>query len=211
MSHVSKEILEAPAGVGVGVAYNPIPDRDYIRYMILEPGKDEEPLVCSLHISSLHVIRPYEALSYVWGSDQRDHEIISGGHIINITANLSSALRRVRLPTEPRTLWADSICINQADIVERGTQVLLMGRIYSQASRVLIYIGPSSDGHGEAAASLLSELDVMITNGIKDAGFSWNAFPFPDPEERDRLLADKRWESLLTMTQQPWFHRGWVI
>jgi hypothetical protein len=54
-----------------------------------------------------------------------------------------------------------------------------------------MYIRPSSDGHGEAAASLLSELDVMITNGIKDAGFSWNAFSFRDPEERDRLLEDK--------------------
>ncbi|KAM3064776.1 hypothetical protein ACMFMG_008361 [Clarireedia jacksonii] len=153
----------------------------------------------------------YEAISYVWGSNQRNHKIRSAGRIINITANLDIVLQRIRLSTAPRILWADSICINQEDVAERGKQVELMGKIYSKASQVLMYIGSDNDGHGEAVASLVSELDVMILREIERAGHSWNAFPSLSAEERGRFLADRRWNSLLIMTQQPWFGRGWII
>lgn len=34
------------------------------------------------------------------------------------------------------------VCINQADIEEKGHQVKQMGRIYSNATRVLIWLDP---------------------------------------------------------------------
>ena len=109
---------------------------------------------------------------------------------------------------EPRTLWADSICINQEDLAEKGLQIALMGRIYAKAKRVLIYLGDDHDGHAHAAASLLSELNEMV---LKNAVGSCNQFPYLDSDERERLLADERWRPLLAMTEQPWFGRGWVV
>jgi hypothetical protein len=38
-------------------------------------------------------------------------------------------------------LWADAICINQMDPVEKASQILHMGEIYSQAHRVVVWLG----------------------------------------------------------------------
>ena len=39
-----------------------------------------------------------------------------------------------------RLLWIDAICINQTDIDERNAQVAIMGDIYKEASRVLVWL-----------------------------------------------------------------------
>ena len=189
-------------------AYQPLPKGDSIRYIDLKPGRPEEPLVCSLHISRLRQMRSVEAISYVWGSSARHCEITCNGETIYITSNLQTVLRRFRLLQESHTLWVDSICINQEDLAEKGLQIALMGRIYHKAKRVLIYLGDDHDGHAHAAASLLSELNEMV---VKNAFGSYNRYPYLASDERDRLLADERWRPLLSMTRQPWFGRGWVV
>ena len=50
------------------------------------------------------------------------------------------ALRRIQIE-EPRIIWVDALCINQANIEERSHQVSLMGQIYGQASTVLLWSG----------------------------------------------------------------------
>lgn len=41
-------------------------------------------------------------------------------------------------------LWVDTLCINQTDLQERSHQVNMMGKIYSKADRVLIWLGEES-------------------------------------------------------------------
>lgn len=41
----------------------------------------------------------------------------------------------------PRLLWVDAVCINQADVEERGRQVRIMDRIYSGCVEVLVFLG----------------------------------------------------------------------
>lgn len=55
-----------------------------------------------------------------------------------------SEFRRQSYPSSP-IFWVDSICINQRCIHDRNEQVQLMGKIYSQASLVRIWIGIESD------------------------------------------------------------------
>ena len=72
-----------------------------------------------------------------------------------MTRNLATALRHVkdnwsthfpsRLLRDFR-LWADALCINQADIAERGRQVLLMADIYSSAELVFAWLGSGDIG-----------------------------------------------------------------
>jgi hypothetical protein len=50
------------------------------------------------------------------------------------------ALDNLRSRTEVRTLWADAICINQADTSEREQQVQLMHKIYTNAQNVCSWI-----------------------------------------------------------------------
>ncbi|KAM7188119.1 Heterokaryon incompatibility protein (HET) domain containing protein [Naviculisporaceae sp. PSN 640] len=85
---------------------------------------------------------------------------------ISITRNLSLALRSIRKPSpndpypwvfqegimnlreRPRFLWADAVCIDQADsnvsAAEKHVQIPLMGKVFSLAKCVLIYLGPES-------------------------------------------------------------------
>ena len=132
------------------------------------------------------------------------------GATVYITSNLQKVLRHVRLLQKPRTLWADSICINQEDSAEKEQQLALSGQIYAKARRVLIYLGDDPHGYASAAASLLSELNEMVLKNTVSS-YSYNQFPHLEPDERERLLADERWTPLLAMTQQPWFGRGWVV
>ncbi|KAF9770312.1 hypothetical protein IL306_012167 [Fusarium sp. DS 682] len=65
---------------------------------------------------------------------------------IPITESLETALRHFRKPDEIITLWIDQICINQGDNREKGQQVAMIGRIYSAAKQVLVWLGPVQDG-----------------------------------------------------------------
>jgi Heterokaryon incompatibility protein (HET) len=46
---------------------------------------------------------------------------------------LTKALTAFRLPFTSRRIWVDALCINQNDIVERQSQVRLMGAVYGTA------------------------------------------------------------------------------
>lgn len=58
-----------------------------------------------------------------------------------VTVNLESALRDLRYPSHRKTIWADAICINQVDLIEKNHQIPLMGDIYRKASGVVAYLG----------------------------------------------------------------------
>jgi hypothetical protein len=188
--------------------YDDLPQDGHFRYLTLQPGIGEEPLQCSLHTASL-AEEDFEAISYVWGSPTRDQEITCDGHTMKITRNLSEVLRRVRLPETPRRLWADSTCINQDNLKEKGHQVAIMGQIYRAAKRVLIYMGSDENSHGPQLCSLLDDVNKMIYDTCKRIDMSWNSFPFPG--EDDPILVDARWESMYHLLSEDWFSRGWVV
>lgn len=93
----------------------------------------------------------FHALSYVWGSGTEEGRINIHGHVVPVTSSLATVLRHFRahhyafLQLHSLPLWIDAICINQADLDERSQQVRLMGRIYRQASRVLLWIGEGDE------------------------------------------------------------------
>jgi hypothetical protein len=209
MSPQNLEPLEGRSNPQSGTyIYDKLPRGDVFRYLILEPGVEEEPLRCSLHTATMSETQ-FEAISYVWGSSNRDQDILCDGDIMKITTNLSKVLRRVRLLNAPRKLWADSICINQDDWEEKGHQVNIMGEIYRLAERVLIYMGPDEGGHAPQLCSLLDDVNQMINNTCEQIDMSWDSFPYPDKDAP--ILVDSRWESMYHLLTQDWFRRGWVV
>jgi hypothetical protein len=132
--------------------YTPLPRQPgAIRLLRLLPDSDEDsPIRCSLFIYDLQewTERPhlYEALSYVWGDPNRVLPIYISEYIVNVTENLHAALRRLRDNYFERVIWVDAMCIDQQNPDEVKSQILLMARIYSQASRVLIWLGLAADG-----------------------------------------------------------------
>ena len=191
-----------------GYQYKKLPRGDYFRYLVLHPGTGNEPLECTLRKAKI-TNTTFEAISYVWGSNSRDQEVICKDATIRVTRNLANVLRRLRSPHKPRNLWADGICIDQDNTEERGHQVAIMGHIYRAAERVLISMGPDDNGYGSSLCTLLKDVDSMIEKGCMEVENTSKFFPWPDPD--DPILRDHGWYSLYHLLGQPWFSRGWVV
>jgi Heterokaryon incompatibility protein (HET) len=125
--------------------YDAIPTPGMIRVFDLNSGKGDEPLSCNLRTVRTDEAPPYEAISYVWSDPARTAKLMCSGKEMFITWNLSDGLRRFRRTSDTRLLWADAICIDQSNVHERGAQVAMMGLIYHDAIRVLVWLGPDED------------------------------------------------------------------
>jgi hypothetical protein len=66
----------------------------------------------------------------------------------HVRKNLFDALLALRNSTSARTMWVDVICIDQANTKEQNEQVVLMGQIYSSASRVIVWLGVADEETG---------------------------------------------------------------
>ena len=122
-----------------------VPERREIRILTLAPGTGDDVLhgdltVDSLNYDDLH----YTALSYTWSGPVSENVIIIGGLPLRITENLELALRRFRGPIRSKNMWVDAICINQSDNEEKSVQVSLMGDIYANATRTMVWLGEQS-------------------------------------------------------------------
>lgn len=179
------------------------------RYLVLNPGQVDEALTCSLKNCALDEAPGYEAISYVWGVPPGDETIRCDGRKLKITKSLANVLKRMRLMSEPRVLWADAICINQEDEKEKGHQVALMGQIYRGAQRVLIYLGEDEAGHAKPAIAFAQDIDEEIRSTCSRIDGPWAALPWLKPDHP--FLDDTRWKSLAALYHCPWFGRGWVV
>lgn len=184
-------------------AYTAIEAPQTARVLTLQPAATQyDPLFGSLN--TIHLDSPsrpsYETISYVWGKPVLSDIIILDGTIHWLTRNLASALRRVRRKKESRVVWADQVCVNQKDFVERNQQVKLMGKLYKEAANVLVWLGEDDEGMSEKTTDLLKELDVVFEGkmGARDgkASDSYDA--------RLMQISENRWMALRTMTFMPW-------
>lgn len=127
------------------VQYNPLdPQKSEIRLVTLLPGKPRDAIRCTLSTASLDSPPEFTALSYVWGNPSETKPIILDGEPFDVTVNLEAGLRAMRKQSERCVLWIDAICINQKDVQEKNVQVPQMGRLYSTAPAVLVWLGPSN-------------------------------------------------------------------
>lgn len=123
---------------------------------------------------------------------------------------LHDALQRLRFTATIRRLWADSIFIHQQNAEEKAHQVANMGRIYAEAQRVLLYMGPDPLKHAPELGSLLKDMRTSFDRELaKHERLTWNLIPFPS--WNDPILLDGRWHSLEIFLHLPWFRRGWVV
>ncbi|KAL9069375.1 MAG: hypothetical protein Q9157_006182 [Trypethelium eluteriae] len=126
------------------------------------------PLHTTLEVVDLSDSPKFATLSYFVGPPVFDHAIQVENTVIgrkhefelSITATLYRALERLRSHGVQR-VWIDQICINQRDIEERNSQILLMTTIYGQSSYLLLYIGEFDDAPQVEHSSVKSLLDLV--------------------------------------------------
>ena len=104
----------------------------------------------------------------------------------SVASPLIPDLSHLRDRAVERLIWVDAVCINQADINERGHQVQIMAKIYSKAYRVIIWLGEATDNSDRA----LEEIRVAKFTNSSDN--------------------KKTQQAILALLQRPWFRRIWV-
>lgn len=139
--------------------YEPLTEPRQIRLLHLLPGIDEVHF--TLELINLNNNPDYEAVSYCWGDAADTRTVYCEEQPLQITVSLFTALRQLRLPDRCRTLWADAVCINQDDRIEKGSQVTLMSQIFSKTSRILIWLGEDKAGLEGVGESITEALTFM--------------------------------------------------
>ncbi|KAH7346936.1 heterokaryon incompatibility protein-domain-containing protein [Pyrenochaeta sp. MPI-SDFR-AT-0127] len=126
-----------------------------IRLLTLLPSRDKTATIrAGLEIVTSLKSPAYEALSYTWGDQTNTHALLIGDEELRVSQNLFDALCQLRSPSDPRILWVDAVCINQNCPDEKNHQVRQMYNIYSNASRVLIWLGKGNNDSDYAMENL---------------------------------------------------------
>jgi Heterokaryon incompatibility protein (HET) len=202
--------------------YRPVQPKDEIRILILLPpaSPDESELHCDLETAELSDNPPYEAISYCWGAEVFPETLHLPNGTLAITENLAAALRRFRCDDHPRRLWADAVCINQHDIVEKGHQVALMGDIYRNAECVLIWLG---EGSPKVRAGIVAIRE--LARAASGFGILYENVHTHLVEVYSKLLPDNGatsefllelsikldFSSIHAFASQDWFQRLWIV
>ncbi|KAB8248470.1 heterokaryon incompatibility protein-domain-containing protein [Aspergillus flavus] len=181
--------------------YFPLPTGScIIRVLVLLPDThDTSSINCQLINYSLpltgNCYLPYEALSYVWGSESTPRYIFIDGLTVSVTDNLYAALLHLRDHQLSRMLWVDAVCINQQDNQEKGYQIRLMPTIYSKASHVIVWLGKAAD-HSDRALDTI-RLAAENTSSGCESTTPWGK--------------ETNTTAVLMLLQRPWFRRVWVL
>jgi hypothetical protein len=96
-------------------AYRPLnPSKQEFRLLTLLSSPDfSATLQAELQVVEIGSSPQYEALSYVWGTAEFDHDVYIEHRRYPITENLDYALRYLRHRDRNRVLWVDALCATQ--------------------------------------------------------------------------------------------------
>ena len=190
--------------------YVSLPDDKHIRLVWLQAEDKGKKLECRIQSYPVSIIETleYEALSYAWGDLPAKSRIGCSEKIIWITPTLEAALLRFRQPHTERVLWVDQLCIDQGNDEERTTQVNLMRLIYSNAKRVLMWVGRDELTKAQLVVDLISRIDEQWWNTVDGVEFPTDI----ELEARDLPVRTAphwdAWEELLNL---PYFSRLWIV
>jgi hypothetical protein len=171
-----------------------LPGSDSIRLLRLLPSRDGNAVIqcqlfdCSLQESGTQG-HPYDALSYVWGKPDKTQFIRVDEEDLPVTLNLHKALTRLRHPYIERIIWVDAICINQENNDEKEKQIKFMAKIYSQAGRVLVWLGDAADNSDDALEEIRKAGGKMSSKDLHNKAIQ---------------------KSVLALLERQWFQRIWV-
>ncbi|KAE9373900.1 heterokaryon incompatibility, partial [Stipitochalara longipes BDJ] len=127
----------------------------------------------------------FNALSYCWGDANVTTGIFVNGLETQVTKNLADALLQLRA-IGVRRVWADAICINQADRREQTHQLRVMRNIYERAATTFAWIG--RDGSDRAASA------IRFLQTLANSGEYFGARDIFDFEALQSLLNREYWK-----------------
>ncbi|KAE8443871.1 hypothetical protein EG329_001280 [Mollisiaceae sp. DMI_Dod_QoI] len=159
---------------------------------------------------------PYKALSYTWGTTEKNSEITVNGSIMPITLNLYEALQHLRTTGNDEILWVDAICIDQNNDLERSHQVRQMSSIYKGAEEVVVWLGGGTK-ETDIFMDCMKQLHESAVQQGGDWRLSAQLWLYHQAEIQSTFgqattdpTASWR-EGLGLILSRPWFRRIWVL
>ena len=162
-------------------------DTRSIRLFRLHKGRKNQRIVGEFFEVDLFCnVFPWVAVSYCWGGLTETRNIYIAQQSpcpkdeqrrrihrreFRVTANLEMALRALRKPDRPVVLWIDALCINQADLDERTSQVGIIREIYAQASSVAVWLGAGDNACHKFG--LVRRLGLSLEAYLQNKGQHW--------------------------------------
>lgn len=206
----------------------PLPDaKTHVRLLkVLSVVEDRTvPVHCDLTTFSIAQAPPYRAISYTWGNPAPLASILVNGQQMHVRLNCEYALKQTHQSNDDDTgdflIWIDSICINQLDKGEKGSQVSMMGNIFKTATKVLACVGAHGDDSEFLYEFSRGEEATFQSILLSGASITWETgFPHEIKLSRGELPA-WRWKyrrsflirlckSLAKFLARSYFHRVWV-
>jgi hypothetical protein len=185
------------------LAYEPLPRPDSIRVLSLQAFDNQRPGVvhCTLVVRPIISKDPhdssYKALSYVWGDENDLESIQVDKRHVTVRSNLYHALLELSKDIDESLLWVDALCIDQANLLERNTQVALMGDIYSNAAQVIVWLGNGLEPDGT--------MGTMLPDGFTQSR------PLSSRDDAESGAESLTVSGLECMGSNHWFQRCWTM
>lgn len=179
--------------------YQSLPRGDWIRVLeVKEVGSELVFNFASVCLDDCGI--EYTAISYAWADTTPVSSIVfTDGRSLPVSRTIVALFDSLRQGQTTFTVWIDALCMNQKDPAEKSQQVSLMGKVYSCANRVLLWLGETN---GQARAAF----QFMRLMGEHEHS---------DDHTFQRLLGrsarPKPLRAMLSLLARPWFHRVWVI
>jgi hypothetical protein len=191
-------------------------ERREIRLLTIHSSPNNNSTIeCSLSTVSLNDNLPYCSLSYVWGKENVEETIVVNGTRTPVMRSLAQALKSLRMHQKlnsdgcfgrlPKLLWADAICINQKDVVERGSQVNMMRDIYQTARTVFAWLGPEEKNSAKAIAAIRLIAKEVPGLPSEDSIRDWlKQYP-------SHFGGDDVWRAITELWSRHFWSRTWII
>ncbi|KAK3387778.1 hypothetical protein B0H63DRAFT_521799 [Podospora didyma] len=191
-----------------------------IRLLTLDLTDDSAPLTGSLEVVDVNQLKRgggFWAISYYWGpppqGDNPSKFRTSKGEMA-ITESLASCLSCLRHQRVEAPIWADALCINQANETEKMMQVRRMGSLYAEAAQVVIWLGTNGCAVDQESPEVRFLTDIHSPfcsstgrcqkTGQLETSPAKNRAASPAPD-------DAQWAAVNRFLKHPWFTRVWVV
>jgi hypothetical protein len=140
-------------------------------------------------------------------------EIGVDNSMLSVKYNLHDALEVLRSGVEsnsPEYFWIDAICINQADMKERASQVSIMDQIYNSAEKVIVWVGQEDEFTADAIYAIKTIGNIPKERHSEIQTKDWLLQDSALTRVGARPLHWKRWLGMIVFFNRPIFQRIWI-
>lgn len=210
-----------------------------IRLLRVDPPGSQ----CSFKICSLDDAPEYHAISYTWrsaeilsrksdghksdfphdddGLEPGNEEIcyleVDGQHH-RVSKNIRDIVMRANDFDDANYLWIDSLCINQADHLERNAQVSMMGEIYNTAEDVAVWLGWDERNEMDTVIEICEIMQKEFLRQKEAGGPNFQVQKVTNLFERATKaklglanITAEGWIAFARFWDRRWFHRAWIV